>query len=386
MILYNVRIYTLNQSREIIQNGFVRVENGIICEVLAGCPADISDMDIDGRGMDLYPGFIDAHTHLGLTTNGVGLESEDFNEESEPNSAQLNILDGINPMDVSFSQAISAGITTAVISPGSMNPISGNIAAVSTVGRRIDDMALRIVGMKFALGENPKMTYMNRDESPCTRMAIAAMIREALAKAREYLDNKQKALENDEDLPEYDIKLEALIPVLERKVKAHFHCHRADDIFTAIRISKEFDLDYVLIHCTDGHLIADELAFENSLAVIGPVMCDACKPELANITPKNAFLLNKAGVKVAVCTDHAETPIEYLPITVGICMKHGLSFESALESITINAAEIAGISDIAGSIEAGKRADLVLFSASPFEIMSSPSVVISGGKEVLRNI
>lgn len=286
-------------------------------------------------------------------------------------------------MDASFAEAVKAGITAAVISPGSMNPVAGDIVAVSTVGKRIDKMVLRTVGMKFALGENPKMTYMNRDETPCTRMAIASMIREALAKARRYMEDKENAEENGDDPPEYDIKSEALIPLLKGKVKAHFHCHRADDIFTAIRLAKEFKLDYALIHCTDGHLIADELAEEKACAVVGPVMCDACKPELANITPKNAGIMADAGVKTAVCTDHSETPVQYLPLTVGICIKHGLSFQQAVDSITVNAAEIAGIEDIAGSLEIGKRADMVLFGESPFEVMSSPSAVFVGGSKIV---
>ena len=383
MTIYNIRIYTQNKNRDIIENGYISFENGVITKVCAGAYEKISDGDIDGEGRTLYPGFIDAHTHLGLTTNGVGMESEDFNEESEPVSPQLRICDGINPMDASFAEAVKAGITAAVISPGSMNPVAGDIVAVSTVGKRIDKMVLRTVGMKFALGENPKMTYMNRDETPCTRMAIASMIREALAKARRYMEDKENAEENGDDPPEYDIKSEALIPLLKGKVKAHFHCHRADDIFTAIRLAKEFKLDYALIHCTDGHLIADELAEEKACAVVGPVMCDACKPELANITPKNAGIMADAGVKTAVCTDHSETPLQYLPLTVGICIKHGLSFQQAVDSITVNAAEIAGIEDIAGSLEIGKRADMVLFGESPFEVMSSPSAVFVGGSKIV---
>ena len=232
--------------------------------------------------------------------------------------------------------------------------------------------------MKFSLGENPKMTYMNRDETPCTRMAIAAMIREALAKAKRYAADL-KAVEEGNDPPELDLGSEALIPLLERRLKAHFHCHRADDIFTALRISKEFGLDPVLIHCTDGHLIAGELAEENVPAVVGPIMCDACKPELVNITPANAARLTAAGVPVAICTDHSEIPIEYLPISVGVCMKHGLSFEKALDAVTVTAAEIAGISDLTGSVEPGKRADLVMFDAPPFEVMSSPVMTVCGG-------
>lgn len=378
MKIYNVKIFTMNKARSLIEKGWVEITEGKITAVCEGTPSSFEDVDIDGGGAALYPGFIDAHTHVGLTTNGVGIESEDFNEESEPCSAQLRVIDAINPFDESFEKARNAGITSVLISPGSMNPVAGDIVAVSTDGRRIDNMLLRRVGIKFALGENPKMTYMNRDETPCTRMAIAAMIREALLKAQRYMADKEAA-ESESDLPELDPKSEALIPLLRGELKAHFHCHRADDIFTALRISREFGLDYVLIHCTDGHLIAGELALENASAVVGPIICDPCKPELANITPKNAGLLAQHGVKTAICTDHSETPIEYLPLTVGIAVKNGMTFMQALEAVTINAAEIGGIDDLAGSIEMGKRADMVIFEGSPFEVMSEPKLVMING-------
>lgn len=379
MKIYNAKIYTMNKDRQVIDLGWVETEDGIIKKVSSGQPESTAENDIDAGGACLYPGFIDAHTHLGLTTAGVGVEAEDFNEESEPCSPQLRIIDAVNPMDLSFEKARQAGITTVLISPGSMNPVAGDIIAVSTLGKRIDDMCLRRVGMKFAMGENPKMTYMNRDETPFTRMAIASIIREMLEKARQYAEAKD---DPERDDPDFDSKCEALIPLLQRRIKAHFHCHRADDIFTALRISREFGLDPVLIHCTDGHLIAEELAKEGAPAIVGPILCDPCKPEMANITPANAGILSAAGIKTAICTDHSEIPIEYLPISVGIAMKAGLGYEQALESVTISAAEIAGISDIAGSIDEGKRADLVLFDGMPFEIMSDPRLVMIGGRVV----
>ena len=378
MKIYNVKIFTMNKARSVIEKGWVEITEGKITAVCEGTPSSFEDVDIDGGGAALYPGFIGAHSHFGLTTNGGGSGGEDFNGGSEPRSAQLRVIDAINPFDESFEKARNAGITSVLISPGSMNPVAGDIVAVSTDGRRIDNMLLRRVGIKFALGENPKMTYMNRDETPCTRMAIAAMIREALLKAQRYMADKEAA-ESESDLPELVPKSEALIPLLRGELKAHFHCHRADDIFTALRISREFGLDYVLIHCTDGHLIAGELALENAAAVVGPIICDPCKPELANITPKNAGLLAQHGVKTAICTDHSETPIEYLPLTVGIAVKNGMTFMQALEAVTINAAEIGGIDDLAGSIEAGKRADMVIFEGSPFEIMSEPKLVMING-------
>ncbi|MBR1750538.1 MAG: amidohydrolase [Ruminococcus sp.] len=376
----NAKIITMDKRRRVIENGYVKWNNkGFITKVAEG-ECDESDA-FDAKGLTLYPGFIDAHTHLGLTTNGVGEESDDFNEESDPCTPHMHIIDGINPMDESFEEAVKAGITACAVSPGSANAVAGDIAFLHTVGRRIDKMLIRNVGMKFALGENPKMTYMNKEQTPYTRLAIAAVIREALFKAKRYMQDKQKASEQGDDEPEIDIKSEALIPLLKGQIKAHFHCHRADDIFTAIRIAKEFDLDYLLIHCTDGHLIADELREENACAVVGPLLNDKCKPELANFTPKNAGVLDKAGVSVSVCTDHSETPIQYLPLTAVIAVKNGLSRQAALEAITINPAKALGVDDIAGSIEKGKLADMSLFEGDPLDIYQSPEMVVVSGEQ-----
>ena len=380
MKIVNAKIYTCDKQFTVIENGFVEVQDGKIVNV--GECAPNSTGDIDAKGKSLFPGFIDSHTHLGLTTGGVGFEGEDLNESVDACTPQLRIIDGINPLDFSFELARKAGVTAAVVSPGSANAVAGQIYAVKTAGKRVDKMSMGLVGIKFSLGENPKMTYNDRDETPVTRMAIAAVIREALYKARRYGEDVDKALTEDGDLPEYDIKCEALLPLLDRKIKAHFHCHRADDIFTAVRIANEFSLDYVLVHCTDGYLIADELAEENCTAVIGPVICDRCKPEMASLSPENAALLAKSGVKVAVCTDHSEVPIEYLPLSVGICMKNGLPFDDALLSVTRNAAEAAGIADRVGSVEVGKDADITLFEGNPFEVMSSPALVMIGGEIV----
>ena len=336
--------------------------------------------------MALYPGFIDAHTHLGLTSAGVGVEGEDLNEEFDPITPQLRILDGVNPMDISFEMARNAGVTSVVISPGSTNPIAGEIAAFKTAGKRIDKMLIRPVGMKFAMGENPKLTYMDREESPCTRMAVAGLIREWLRKAVRYDSDIRTAQEEDGDMPDLDVKLEALLPLIRREITAHFHCHRADDIFTAVRIAKEFGLDYTLVHCTDGYLIADELKDDGASCIVGPIICDRCKPEMANLSPKNAAVLTENGIMTAVCTDHSEVPIEYLPISAGITVKHGLSHYDAVKALTVNPARIARIFDRVGSIEPGKDADMVIFGSDPFEVMSSPGLVMIDGKIVRREL
>lgn len=382
MTIINAKIYTMNDNDEIIEKGYVTVENGRICDIGEGMPDDVRKEDcFDAQGMTVYPGFIDAHTHMGLTTSGVGIEGEDLNEEFDPVTPQLRIIDGINPMDYSFEQARSAGVTSVFISPGSTNPVAGEIYAVKTKGIRIDKMIIKNVGMKFSMGENPKLTYMDKEQSPCTRMAVASIIRENLFKAIRYMEDKEKAQE-EEDMPDFDIKSEALIPLLKRQVKAHFHCHKANDIFTAVRIAKEFGLDYTLVHCTDGHLIAGELTEEKCSAVVGPVICDRCKPEMASLSPANASVMTEHGIDVAICTDHSEVPIEYLPISVGICIKNGLSFYDGLKAVTKVPAQIGGIYDRVGSIETGKDGDLVIFKGNPFEVMSSPEKVMINGEFV----
>jgi len=385
MTITNVKIFTMNDSEEIIDNGYVTFEKGRITAVSHGIPSEISEDDIDGEGLTLYPGFIDAHTHLGLTSSGVGVEGEDLNEEFDPCTPQLRIIDGINPIDYSFKRAREAGITSVLVSPGSTNPIAGEISAIKTAGKRVDKMLIKTVGMKFSMGENPKLTYMDKEDSPCTRMAVASTIREALLKAVRYRASISAA-EEESDMPDFDMKSEALLPVLNREVTAHFHCHRADDIFTAVRIANEFNLDYTLVHCTDGHIVAEELAEENASCIIGPIISDRCKPELANLSPENAAVLTRNGIDVAICTDHSETPVEYLPLTVGIAVKNGLSFYDGLRAITKIPAKIGRIFDRTGSIEVGKDADFVLFDGSPFEVMSSPALVMINGKAVVKEL
>jgi len=385
MKIYNVQIKTMEKRRS-IENGWIEIENGKIIAVEEGSPDVVGTEDLDGQGKLLIPGFIDAHTHLGIIENGIDFEGDDCNEATDPFTPQLRTIDGINPMDRCFEEAYKRGITSAVVAPGSANPCGGEIIAVKTYGRRVDDMTIKPVGIKFALGENPKRVYNDRDETPVTRMATAALIREGLTKAKRYLadiDAYEIDKENN-DMPEFDLKNHALIPLLRREISAHFHCHRADDMFTAVRIAKEFDLKLVIVHATEGHLIADILGTEKLSAISGPVICDRCKPEMKGLELKNTAELVKNGVKTSICTDHPVIPIQYLPASAAMAVKGGLDSDSALEAITINAAEIAGIDDTTGSIAVGKDADLQLYCGNPLDIMNDPELVMINGK-VLNN-
>lgn len=393
MYFYNAKIYPQKAYEycadgiSFIPCGYVRVENGKITEVSGGTPIKISEGDVDLHGMRLYPGFIDAHTHMGLIGDGQGAEGEDVNEDSDPVTPHLRTIDGLCHNDGYFADAVRAGVTCVVTGVGSSNPIGGDLIAVKTAGRYADEMLVRRVGIKFALGENPKSTFSDKDSAPVTRMATAAVIREALFKAKRYMQDKLSAEENEEslsELPEFDMKSEALIPLLKGELKAHFHCHRADDILTAVRIAEEFSLDYVLIHCTEGHLSADILGEKKASAVVGPILCDRGKPELAGQRLENAAVLHKNGVRVAICTDHPETPIQYLQTSAAYCVKAGLPREAGIRSITCTAAEIAGIGDITGDIAVGLDADFAVTDGDPFDIMTNVKMTVIGGEIVYR--
>lgn len=382
MKIYNVQIKTMDGGRT-IPNGWIEVENGNITAVESGTPENITESDINGKSGLLLPGFIDAHTHLGIIENGIDFEGDDCNEATDPFTPQMRTIDGINPFDRCFEEARKRGITSVVVAPGSANPCGGEIIAMKTMGRRADDMLIKTTGIKFALGENPKRTYNDRDEMPVTRMATAAVIREGLAKAVRYLDdvNVFESDRENHDMPEYDIKCEALIPLLNGEIAAHFHCHRADDMFTALRISKEFGLKAVIVHATEGYLIADILGTEKGIAAIsGPVICDRCKPEMKGLDIKNTAELVRNGVKTSICTDHPVIPIQYLPASAAMAVKGGLDYESALEAITIKAAEIADIDKTTGSITVGKDADIQLYHGNPLDIANEPELVMIGGK------
>ena len=383
MLLINAKIMTMEDA--VIDCGYIQIKDDKIIAVgdMNSAPQDDNVLDLQGK--TVYPGFIDAHCHMGMAEEGLDFEGDDRNEMTDPGSPHLRGLDAINPVNQSLPEAVDAGVTTVVTGPGSANAISGQFCAIKTYGKRVDKMVLREpVAMKFALGENPKKVYNDKSETPMTRMATAALIREELSKAKRYLEDVQKAEEDPEenDPPEFDAKKEALIPVLKRELKAHIHCHRSDDIFTAVRLAEEFELDYVLIHCTEGHLIADELKEIGAPVVNGPLMCTRTKPELLHASDKTPGILSKAGLQVAICTDYNVIPIWMLPITAGYAVREGMDYMEALKAITINPARICGIEDRVGSVKVGKDADLLVYSQDPLTLAAKPDMVFINGKQV----
>ncbi len=368
----------------VIENGYIDIENGIITAIGAMPAATPADAVYDAEGATVYPGFIDAHCHLGMWEDGLDFEGDDGNEDTDPATPQLRAIDAINPLDRCFEEAREAGITTVVTGPGSANPIGGQLCAIKTDGVCTDDMIVKApLAMKMALGENPKNTYHGRSQSPVTRMATASIIREQLRLAVEYDKQLKKAAEDDDaDEPEFDAKCEALLPVIRGELPVHFHAHRLDDILTARRIAQEFSLRYVIVHGTAAHLASDLLARDGIDVLSGPILCDRSKPELRELTPACPALLHKAGVRLALITDHPETPLQYLGICAGLAVREGLPREAALRAITLDAAAIVGIEDRVGSLTVGKDADLVLFGDDPFTVAAKPRAVMIGGKWV----
>lgn len=383
-------IFIKNGSINTITNGVIEgdilIKNGKIAEIGKDIVAPLDAKIIDAKGKYIFPGFIDAHTHLGLWEDGMGFEGADGNEETDPITPQLNPIDGINPMDRTFKEAYEGGITSVCTTPGSANVMGGQCIAIKTFGRRIDNMIIKNpVASKIAFGENPKSCYGQDDKMPQTRMAIAALLRENLKKAEEYLEDLEIYEEHeDQDKPEYDMKMESLIPVLKGEIPFKVHAHRADDIFTAIRIAKEFNVKLTLDHCTEGHLIAEELAEENYPVVVGPSLSERSKIELRNLTFETAGILSNSGLDVSLMTDHPVIPVQYLPVCAGIAVKHGMKEEEALKSITINPAKTLGIDDRVGSIEVGKDADLVIWDNLPLRIESNVLYTIIDGKVVYK--
>ncbi len=386
MKIINAKIYTMSDVG-IIENGFVEYDNGKIIAVgdMSKCKKD-GEM-LDACGMYVLPGLVDAHTHIGIWEECLGQEGDDTNEESDTNTSNIRAIDGINSRDISFADALKAGVTTVISGPGSANPIGGQFVAMKTYGDYIDEMIVKAPAhMKLALGENPKKVYGEKENAPITRMATAAIIRENLMKAREYSEKLERACEDeDSDKPDYDMKLEALVPVIKGELPVHFHAHRADDIITALRIAKEFDLKFAIVHGTESMYATKALEkFKDSKkflgVVAGPLLGTRSKPELSNMTFDMPAIISKCGINTALCTDHQVIPEEYLMLCAALAKKHGMSELDAIAAVTINAAKTVEIEDRVGSIEVGKDADIAIYDRHPFDIFSETVRVIVNGE------
>ncbi len=380
-LIKNAKIITMAGGT--YENGCVLFDEKIIYAG-AGKPL-AADEVIDAAGMTVTPGLIDAHCHLGMFEDSLGFEGDDGNEDSDPVTPHLRAIDGINPFDRGFEEARNAGVTSVLTGPGSANPVGGQFAAIKTAGICIDDMVIKApAAMKFALGENPKSVYNEKEQGPVTRMGTMALIRELLMKSRDYMEQLDDYREDGEenDKPEFDIKLEAMLPVLRKEIPVKVHAHRADDICSAIRLKKEFDIDVTIEHCSDGDRVADVLERERLPVMLGPTLSDRSKPELKNLTFDTYKNLSERGVDVAIITDHPEITIGNLPLCAVMAVKHGMDKDKALEAITITAAKNCRIDNRVGSLEAGKDADICVWTMPPTEFDAECKMVFIDGKRV----
>lgn len=374
------RVLTMaEKGKQVVEKGTVLVNDGKIEKILEKeehIPAEYRF--IDAKGCFVLPGFVEAHCHMGITEEKKGMEGDDCNESVNPITPSLRAIDAINPMDDAFHNAVRAGITAAMIGPGSSNVVGGQFVVLNNEGRCIDDMILRFpAALKVAFGENPKVNYSGMGKSPSTRMAIADMLRKELLDAKQYLKNHKK---NEDRKLQY----EAYRAVFDKKIPIKAHVHRADDILTAIRIAKEFDLDMTLDHCSEGHLIVDEIKNAGFPAIVGPDLASRNKIEVQNMAFKTAGVLSKAGVLTAITTDHPVSIIQTLPLCAALAVKEGMEMEEALKAITINAARICRVDDRIGSLEPGKQADIVIFDRHPFDIFAKTMCVLIKGRLVHR--
>lgn len=358
--------------------GSILIKEGKIADIGKDIEIPEEAERVDVRDKTLMPGLIEAHCHTGIHEEGEGWEGRDMNERYDPITPHLRAIDGIYPEDIGLKEAVKAGITTVNITPGSANPIGGEMVALKTAGSNIvDELVLKEpTGMKMAFGENPKRVYKEQDKTPSTRMGTAGILRETFYETQNYM-------EKDDDDEKEDFKLEALKPVLEKDLKARIHAHRADDMITAVRLAEEFDFDIVLEHATEGHQIANYLAEKDIPAVVGPCLSAKTKRETSDRTFETPGVLADKGVKVALMTDSPVIPTKYLDLMAAYSVREGMDEEAALKAITINAAEICGIDHRVGSLEEGKDADIVVIDGDPLEIKSRIEKVFIQGEEMV---
>ena len=376
LLIQNAKIKTMANSN--LNCGCILIDdNGKILQIAENIEPAANTTVIDAEGRLTTPGCVEAHCHIGLHNAGLRWEGADYNESTDPVTPQMRAIDSIYPMDEYFDAAIRGGVTTACTGPGSANVVGGTFAAIKLAGKRIDDMIVKYpAAMKCALGENPKNAHGQNKKSPKTRMASAALLRELLFKAKEYYEDKEAGKN-----PKFDMKLEAMLPVMRGDIPLKCHAHRADDILTSIRIAKEFGVKLTLDHCTDGACIADVLAAEGYPVIAGPALTSKSKPELASKHFKTPGILYKAGISVCITTDAPVTALEYLPLCAGMAASEGLPMEAAWEAITINPARVLGISDRVGSLEVGKDADIVIWTSDPLTTIGGRAyITIIDGK------
>jgi len=385
LLIKNAKILTM--CGKDYDKGYILIEGKKIIEV--GEDVNVANYDIteviDANNCFVMPGIIEAHCHIGIQEERKGFEGNDGNEMTEPITPYLRGFDAVNPMDSTFHNALSAGITGVMVGPGSSNIVGGQFLFIKTHGRSIDNMVvLEPAAMKIAFGENPKTNYNQKDMMPTTRMSIAALLREELFEAQQYYQSKKNAEQSDERFTQ-KFRKNCWIPVFNKEIPLKAHVHRADDILTAIRIAKEFDLRLTLDHCSEGHLIAKEIKESGFPAIVGASSSPRNKIETQYVDFKTAGILHKEGIKVAITTDHPVVRIQDLAICAGFAAKEGLGVDEALRAITINAAEICNVSDRVGSIEVGKDADIAIFDGNPIEVFTRTLYTIIDGEIVYRS-
>ncbi|MET8989341.1 amidohydrolase [Nonomuraea wenchangensis] len=374
--------YVVPVDGDPIDGGTVLITNGKIAEVGADVRIPEDATIVDAAGAWVLPGFVEAHGHLGVHEEAEGWAGSDTNEMTDPNGARLRALDAINPADLAFADALSGGVTTAVIKPGSGNPIGGQTVAVKCWGRSVDEMLVKEpASVKSALGENPKRVYGDQKKLPSTRQGVAAVIRDAFMKAQDYRARKDAAAREDKPF-DRDGTMEVLVRVLDGELPWCQHTHRADDIATALRLADEFGYRLIINHGTEGHLLADVLAERNVPVIIGPLFTSRSKVELRQRSLRNPGVLARAGVELAITTDHPVVPIHFLVHQATLAVKEGLDAAEALRSITVNPARIMGLADRVGALRPGLDGDVVIWSGDPLDVMSRALRVFISGREV----
>ncbi|MCW6074617.1 amidohydrolase [Clostridium sporogenes] len=381
LLIKNGKILTMTDKNHV--NDCILINNGEIEKMAKRIEINNENIKvIDAKGGWVMPGIIDAHCHIGIMEEGIRFEGMDLNEYSSAITPHLRSIDGINPRDLAFQSAIETGITTVMTGMGSSNPIGGQFAIIKTYGKSVDEMLVRApAALKIAFGENPKSIFGKKGSMPITRMGTAALIRETLYKAKNYMNRKEEALKEGK-IFDIDIKMEAIIPVLKKEIPLKAHAHRSDDILTAIRIAKEFDLKLTIDHGTESYLVADYIKESGFPVISGPNMNFRGKVETQNRNYNTTKILQEKGILYAMITDHPVVPIEFLPMSAALAVKNGLKEEDALKAITINPAKILGIDDRVGTLEEGKEADICIYNGNPLNINSKNMYTIISGNIV----